>query len=89
MMGSNGWKVIQQHIPMIRFRKGLITRVFEGATTAQSAVPGPSTKSTAGGATGPGVIALPTIEDFQLPLRYQRRQIADYEIAYINRGGPD
>lgn len=37
-----------------------------------------------GGATGPNVVVLPTIEDIYLPPRYQRRPIDEKEIAYIN-----
>lgn len=31
----------------------------------------------------------PTIEDWQLPRRYWRKEIDDKEIEYINRGGPE
>ncbi|XP_063995369.1 alpha-ketoglutarate dehydrogenase component 4 [Diachasmimorpha longicaudata] len=89
MMASKGWKVVQTHIPLIKFRKGGTARATGGATTAQSAAPGAAPRASATGATGPNVIALPIIDDFQLPPRYQRRPIDEKEIAYINRGGPE
>lgn len=50
-----------------------------------SARSGPTqVQQSAGGTTGPRVIALPTIEDIHLPLRYQRRPIDQKEIEYIN-----
>ncbi|KAK0168498.1 hypothetical protein PV327_002289 [Microctonus hyperodae] len=85
-MASKGWKVIQAHKPMIKFRKGGFNR-GANATTSVGSVPASATS--AKGTTGPGVIALPIIEDFQIPIRYQRRQIDEKEIAYINRGGPE
>ena len=36
-----------------------------------------------------GTVSLPTIEDWQLPRRYWRKDIDEQEIAYINRGGPE
>ncbi|XP_008549585.1 alpha-ketoglutarate dehydrogenase component 4 isoform X3 [Microplitis demolitor] len=81
-MASRSWKVVQAHSPMIRFRKG-------GVTATPSAGSGASLSSAKGATTGPGVIRLPTIEDFQIPQRYQRRPLDDKEIAYINRGGPE
>lgn len=53
-----------------------------GTTAAPSARSGPA--QSAGGATGPRVIVLPTIEDIYLPPRYQRRPIDEKEIEYIN-----
>ena len=41
-------------------------------------------KIKAEGATGPNVINLPIIEDFQLPLRFQRKRLDIKEIEYIN-----
>lgn len=47
--------------------------------------PGPTQlQQSAGGATGPRVVVLPTIEDLYLPPRYQRRPIDQKEIEYIN-----
>ncbi|KAG7201907.1 hypothetical protein KM043_004618 [Ampulex compressa] len=89
MMASKGWKVVQQHVPLIKFRKGGSNRAA-GATAAPSTRPGPTaSQQSAGGASGPGVIVLPTIEDLYLPPRYQRRPIDEREIEYINRGGPE
>ncbi|XP_011343525.1 28S ribosomal protein S36, mitochondrial isoform X2 [Ooceraea biroi] len=82
-------QVVQPHVPLIKFRKGTHNPVA-GATAAPSARPVPTQQSqSTGSATGPGVIALPTIEDVYLPPRYQRRPIDQREIDYINRGGPE
>lgn len=88
MMASKGWKVVKPHVPMIKFRKGGITRATAGPA-ASSAQPGPSIPKPSTGATGPNVIVLPTIDDLHLPKRFQRRAIDEKEIAYINRGGPE
>ncbi|KAL7287716.1 uncharacterized protein LOC106650484 [Trichogramma pretiosum] len=94
-MASNGWKVVQAHVPLIRFRKGGNARVVGAAAKVASSAGGsqhsaPSaTTSKPAGATGPNVLVLPVIEDFQLPPRFQRRQIDIKEMDYINRGGPE
>ncbi|KYM88270.1 hypothetical protein ALC53_02752 [Atta colombica] len=86
MMASKAWKVVQPHVPMIKFRKGGIDRAaVAGTTTAPSTRSGSAQmQKSAGGATGPQVIVLPTIEDIHLPPRYQRRPIDEKEIEYIN-----
>ncbi|XP_011630173.1 28S ribosomal protein S36, mitochondrial isoform X2 [Pogonomyrmex barbatus] len=91
MMANKAWKVVQPHVPMIKFRKGGLDRAaVASATAAPSARPGSAQmQQSAGGATGPQVIVLPTIEDIHLPPRYQRRPIDQKEIEYINRGGPE
>lgn len=58
--------------------------IASGGAGAPSVAAGTSNQSLSKGATGPGVIARPTIEDFQIPIRYQRRPIDEKEIAYIN-----
>ncbi|KAK2575167.1 hypothetical protein KPH14_002569 [Odynerus spinipes] len=88
MMASKGWKVVQPHVPLIKFRKGGIDRGASAAPSAGASGPAPA-RQTAGGATGPRVTVLPTIEDTNLPSRFQRRPIDDKEIEYINRGGPE
>lgn len=88
MMASKGWKVVQPHVPLIKFRKGGINRGASAAPSASASGPAPARQST-GGATGPGVTVLPTIEDIHLPPRYQRRPIDEKEIEFINRGGPE
>lgn len=56
-----------------------------GTMAAPSARPGSAQmQQSAGGATGPQVIVLPTIDDIHLPRRYQRRPIDQKEIEYIN-----
>ncbi|XP_029681012.1 28S ribosomal protein S36, mitochondrial isoform X1 [Formica exsecta] len=92
MMASKVWKVVQPHVPMIKFRKGGINHAAVAGTTAAPSArsSGPSqTQQSAGNATGPRVIVLPTIEDLHLPPRYQRQPIDEKEIEYINRGGPE
>ncbi|EGI70727.1 hypothetical protein G5I_00521, partial [Acromyrmex echinatior] len=85
MMASKAWKVVQPHVPMIKFRKGGIDRAVAGTTAAPSTRPGSAQmQKSAGGATGPQVTVLPTIEDIHLPLRYQRRPIDQKEMEYIN-----
>ncbi|XP_076279481.1 alpha-ketoglutarate dehydrogenase component 4 [Lasioglossum baleicum] len=88
MMATKGWKVVKPHVPMIKFRKGGTGKASAGATASPSAQSGTS-QQTIGGATGPNVTVLPTIDDIYLPPRFQRRPIDEKEIAYINRGGPD
>ncbi|XP_077275408.1 alpha-ketoglutarate dehydrogenase component 4 isoform X2 [Temnothorax americanus] len=90
MMASKAWKVVQPHVPMIKFRKGGIDRAVAGTMAAPSGRSGSAQmQRSAGGATGPQVMVLPTIEDIHLPPRYQRRPIDQKEIEYINRGGPE
>ncbi|XP_011693172.1 PREDICTED: 28S ribosomal protein S36, mitochondrial isoform X1 [Wasmannia auropunctata] len=91
MMASKAWKVVQPHVPMIKFRKGGSNRAaVAGTTAAPSARSGSAQmQQSAGGATGPQVIVLPTIEDVNLPPRFQRQPIDQKEIEYINRGGPE
>lgn len=64
----------------------LSVAAIAGTTATPSAKSsGPSQRQrSAGHATGPGVIVLPTIEDIDLPLRYQRPPIDEKEIEYIN-----
>ncbi|XP_015604534.1 28S ribosomal protein S36, mitochondrial [Cephus cinctus] len=87
-MASTGWRVVQAHVPLIRFRKGGINKVSAGVIAAPSGSVS-STAQRSQGATGPNVISLPTIDDFQLPLRFKRRAIDQKEIDFINRGGPE
>lgn len=54
------------------------------AVAARPAAPGTAHQPGGPGASGLGAIALPTIEDFQLPLKFQRRPIDPKEIEYIN-----
>uniref|UniRef100_A0A1L8DR58 Putative 28s ribosomal protein s36 mitochondrial n=1 Tax=Nyssomyia neivai TaxID=330878 RepID=A0A1L8DR58_9DIPT len=76
---------IPKRIPTIRFRKGGgngISSASEGFLAASVA----ATKTSAGNQNAP---VRPTIEDWQLPRRYWRKDIDDKEIEYINRGGPE
>ncbi|XP_046433929.1 uncharacterized protein LOC124186342 isoform X1 [Neodiprion fabricii] len=88
MMANKGWRVVQAHIPMIKFRKGDIERaVRDVIATNQSTGPASSPLKTTSRASGPGVVTRPVIEDFQLPARYQRRPLDIKEIECINVGG--
>ncbi|CAL8087794.1 unnamed protein product [Orchesella dallaii] len=88
-------KSLKPHSPMIKFRYG-------GAAGHSRMSAPPSPVVTAGGPpraapastpTSPSkpnaTTALPIIEDWQLPRRYQRRPLDPVEIEYINRGGPE
>ncbi|XP_016839354.1 28S ribosomal protein S36, mitochondrial isoform X2 [Nasonia vitripennis] len=88
-MASKGWKVVQAHVPLIRFRKGGNSRAAAAKPASAPSGAGAAASSKQQGATGPNVVVLPIIEDFQLPLRFQRRPIDIKEIEYINRGGPE
>ncbi|XP_014207452.1 28S ribosomal protein S36, mitochondrial [Copidosoma floridanum] len=89
-MASKGWKIVQAHVPLIRFRKGGNIRDVAGAGQVASALSGPGPAiSKPAGATGPNVVVLPTIDDSQLQPRFRRRMIDSKEIEYINRGGPE
>ncbi|XP_003707900.1 alpha-ketoglutarate dehydrogenase component 4 [Megachile rotundata] len=88
MMASKGWKVVKPHVPLIKFRKGGISRAIPEGTNVQSTQAGPTSQRSVG-ATGPNVTVLPIIDDIHLPPRFQRRPIDEKEIAYINRGGPE
>ncbi|XP_033223005.1 28S ribosomal protein S36, mitochondrial isoform X2 [Belonocnema kinseyi] len=90
MMSSKGWKAVQAHIPLIKFRKGGVNRAVTGATSVPCTTqPVLSVSTKNSGATGPNVTPLPIIEDYQLPPRFHRRPIDPKEIEYINRGGPE
>lgn len=51
------------------------SQTVSGLTVASNKTPG---------STGPNVVVLPIIDDFQLPLRFRRRLIDSKEIEYIN-----
>ncbi|XP_055693218.1 uncharacterized protein LOC129795760 [Lutzomyia longipalpis] len=77
---------IPKRIPTIKFRKGGgngISSASEGFLAASAA----ATKTSAGNQNA--TISRPTIEDWQLPRRYWRKELDDKEIEYINRGGPE
>jgi len=93
---AQAFKVInlKPHTPLIKFRKGSgashpashasSPQVAAAATKFASAPSTPMPKLKQNEA-----YQLPVIEDWQLPLRFQRRPLDEEEIAYINRGGPD
>ncbi|XP_055531014.1 alpha-ketoglutarate dehydrogenase component 4 [Wyeomyia smithii] len=72
-----------RRIPMIKFRKGgpYLDSTAPGHQSAAAAgAPGStSTRSVSSGE---------TIEEWQLPARYQRKPIDDVEMEWINNGGP-
>ncbi|GAB0087801.1 hypothetical protein DMENIID0001_021510 [Sergentomyia squamirostris] len=75
---------IPKRIPTIRFRKG-------GGNGISSAPDGfiAATMVKAGSGKPNAAVSGPTIEDWQLPRRYWRKELDDKEIEYINRGGPE
>uniref|UniRef100_A0A6B2E694 Putative 28s ribosomal protein s36 mitochondrial-like isoform x1 n=1 Tax=Phlebotomus kandelakii TaxID=1109342 RepID=A0A6B2E694_9DIPT len=75
---------IPKRIPTIRFRKG-------GGNGISSASDGfiAATMVAGRGSSGGANVSKPTIEDWQLPRRYWRKELDDKEIDYINRGGPE
>ncbi|XP_021968636.1 28S ribosomal protein S36, mitochondrial [Folsomia candida] len=91
---SQAFKSLKPHVPLIKFRKGSGTSHHVG-----QAGPTPSPVVAAAAARFPSAPAtplkqneayqLPSIEDWQLPSRFQRRPLDEEEIAFINRGGPD
>ncbi|KAE8751992.1 hypothetical protein FOCC_FOCC001155 [Frankliniella occidentalis] len=70
---------VKPHVPLIKFRKGSPAH----GHSAGSGSPSP-------GVAGSSVVfSRGTIEDYQLPSRYQRTPMDEKEIEYINRGGPE
>jgi len=88
-------KSLKPHVPMIKFRYGGGHSGMSAPSSPTASAPssrGPSS----GGQSAPATplkpntrVTLPTIEDWQLPARYQRRPLDAVEIDYINRGGPE
>ncbi|XP_036330048.1 uncharacterized protein LOC118742235 [Rhagoletis pomonella] len=64
---------INQHIPLIKFRKGGIKSYLRSENVFGANV---NAKPNA------------AIEDWQLPERYSRKPIDSVEMEYINNGGP-
>jgi len=84
-------RALKPHVPLIKFRKGSGTSHHVGASAAPSspafAARSPSAPSKP--LKQNEAYQLPTIEDWQLQGRFQRRPLDEEEIAYINRGGPE
>ncbi|XP_055594239.1 uncharacterized protein LOC129745287 isoform X2 [Uranotaenia lowii] len=68
-----------KRIPMIKFRKG-----GPDASAGQAAAAG----GVASGSQARFVSSGESIEEWQLPARYRRKQLDPVEIAWINTGGP-
>ncbi|XP_029839019.2 28S ribosomal protein S36, mitochondrial isoform X2 [Ixodes scapularis] len=84
-------KAVKPHYPLIKFRKSG-ARSDQGqtpptatatATKATSASAPPSSKPIGSTARGTG------IDESQLPARYARKPLSQYEGDYIQRGGPE
>ncbi|XP_029839018.2 28S ribosomal protein S36, mitochondrial isoform X1 [Ixodes scapularis] len=87
-------KAVKPHYPLIKFRKSgaRSDQVLAGqtpptatatATKATSASAPPSSKPIGSTARGTG------IDESQLPARYARKPLSQYEGDYIQRGGPE
>ncbi|XP_034245895.1 28S ribosomal protein S36, mitochondrial [Thrips palmi] len=72
-------QAVKPHVPLIKFRKG-------GPAGGHSATSG---VASSGGVGSSHAVSRGTIEDYQLPARYQRSPLDEAEIDYINRGGPN
>ncbi|KAK3927511.1 28S ribosomal protein S36, mitochondrial [Frankliniella fusca] len=72
-------QTVKPHVPLIKFRKGSPAHGHSAASGSPSS----------GVARGNVVLSRGTIEDYQLPSRYQRTPMDEKEIDYINRGGPE
>jgi len=87
---------LKPHVPLIKFRKGsaFAGSSHHGETSTGSAPPPQAFAAAAARAPSKPLkqneaYQLPIIEDWQLQRRFQRRELDEEEIAYINRGGPD
>ncbi|XP_037510574.1 alpha-ketoglutarate dehydrogenase component 4 isoform X1 [Rhipicephalus sanguineus] len=96
-MASSSARVIQAvkpHNPLIKFRAGSARteRVLTGPTqTTTSSAAMKATSSSAPAESKP-VGSLPRgsgIDESQLPARYARKPLSQYEGDYIQRGGPE
>ncbi|XP_059622836.1 uncharacterized protein LOC132266028 [Phlebotomus argentipes] len=76
---------IPKRIPTIRFRKG----GDSGMSSASDGFLAAAVATGRGPSGGSNTPSRPTIEDWQLPRRYWRKELDDKEIDYINRGGPE
>ncbi|XP_018018943.1 uncharacterized protein LOC108675437 [Hyalella azteca] len=80
MMASALWKTVRPHVPLIRFRKG--------GSVAQELVRGALPVATAADTkTAPVTAAAAVLEDWQMPLRFRRKELSQDEIDCINSGG--
>ncbi|XP_026466778.1 uncharacterized protein LOC113370323 [Ctenocephalides felis] len=68
-------------IPMIKFRKG-------AAVSADHNTSGSKSQSQGNSMNMSSAYSTEAIEDWQLPLKWRRRNIDLDEVDYINRGGP-
>jgi len=85
---------LKPHTPLIKFRKGSgashptshasSPQVAAAAATRFASAPSSTPKLKQNEA-----YQMPVVEDWQLPLRFQRRPLDEEEIACINRGGPE
>ncbi|RXG70272.1 hypothetical protein Avbf_06670 [Armadillidium vulgare] len=83
MMSSlaTAWKAVRPHTPLIKFRKGAVSKLggmFKHESPV-SEIPKPASHT---------VVKRPILEEWQLPANYYRPPFTEEEIEYINRGGP-
>lgn len=96
-MASSSGRVIQAikpHNPLIKFRAGSARpdRVLTGPTQTTAASTAMKATSSAAPAISKPVGSAPRgsgIDESQLPARYARKPLSQYEGEYIQRGGPE
>ncbi|XP_014247222.1 uncharacterized protein LOC106665364 isoform X4 [Cimex lectularius] len=72
-------QVIKPHIPLIKFRKGHVDSCHTTQTPQQS--------SQGVSAAKPAKSTSYSLEEYQLPARFRRLPLDNYEIEAINSGG--
>ncbi|GIY44971.1 uncharacterized protein CDAR_267171 [Caerostris darwini] len=80
-LSLRSWKVVKQHIPLIKFRKGgnEIPGINQNQTSHSQSLGVSSSRSQKGSA----------IDDTELPARYSRKPMSQIEMEFIERGGPE
>ncbi|XP_063225149.1 alpha-ketoglutarate dehydrogenase component 4 isoform X2 [Bacillus rossius redtenbacheri] len=84
-VGVKLWQTVRPHVPLIKFRKGGLSGSAAAVAEARGVTePGPGPQPGR-----PAAATVHVISGGELPARLRRRPIDDFEIAYINRGGPE
>lgn len=74
---SQVWKVIKPHLPLIKFKKGIVVKTHDTKESVSSV------KSIGSTVKGSG------IDESLLPKRYQRKRMTALEMEIIERGGSE